>query len=111
MPNRGERDGKGVGGHAAYVKQMMGMGIKLVQLQNAIADLADDDVYVHSLKLVSKSNEADDWLVVLTVDTPDGAKIAFSSGSTIADGLSGLGNRLANNSVKWRNDEYRNKSE
>lgn len=108
MPNRGKRDGKGVEGHSDYFNTMYKLGIKLHKLQAQIDAFRDDDFVVHSLKLIEKGSDESEWLVILCVDTTEGAKVGFSSGASIPEALSSLVNRLANNSMKWRVDEYRN---
>lgn len=109
MPQRGSKDGKGVGGHDAYVKDMLAKAQQVIGLQQALEDMEDDELYVHQLKFASRGSDAWEWLVVLTVDSKDGAKVAFSSAGTLSEAIGALLGRIQNNSLRWKDDEFRNK--
>lgn len=109
MPKNSRKDGRGVEGHQAYVKEMMRHGENMFRLEHEFGTMRDRDIYPVALRFVDKSSDAAEWLLVLSVDTDAGAKVGFCSGGSFAEALGSLVNRLANNSMRWKDDEYRNK--
>lgn len=107
MSERGVRDGKGVEGHRAFVAQQLKVAEGVMQLEQALVREEEAGMSLHQLKLIAKGSDAVEWLVVLTVDTDNGPKVAFTSASSLVEALVSLGNRLRNRTLKWRDDEYR----
>lgn len=66
----------------------------------------DHGIYLKALRFSTKDGPSADWLCVVTVDTDEGPRVGFQSGSTFGDAVEGLKNRLQNGTFKWKEDEY-----
>lgn len=76
-----------------------------------LQELSEEGVVTKQIKLVVKDDEMTDWLVVITADTESSAIIAFHGASSILEALTGLGARLKNKTLRWKTDDYANRSE
>lgn len=68
--------------------------------------LEGEGVGVTKIAFKARGGPSGEWLAVIGVDTPDGSKVAFHSADSFHGCVEGVCNRLMNNSLKWKDDEY-----
>lgn len=68
--------------------------------------LEEAGVYVKGLSLRGNPGSGDQLLVVLRADTESGGRVAFHSVDEDMTLWTSLANRLGNNRIKWKEDEY-----
>ena len=66
----------------------------------------DHGIHLKALRFSTRDGPSGDWLCVVTVDTDEGPRVGFQSGSTFNDAIEGLKNRLLNGRMTWKEDEY-----
>jgi len=81
-------------GHAVHELNHLGIGME------------DEGWLLKAIRFAPQGSAAGEWLAVITVQSPEGPLVSFHGGSTFADCIEGLRNRLKNGSLKWKVDEY-----
>lgn len=64
------------------------------------------DTRVKAIRFKNKGEPGVGWLVVITIDTREGPKVAFHEGDTFQSALEGMCKRILNGSLKWKDDQY-----
>lgn len=84
---------------------LMKLGARLEQLDRWVAETPDDAHYITEVRFKVRYGTVGDVLAMVKATGPAGKEIAFHSDDTITEALSGLVSRLANGSLKWREDK------
>ena len=98
--------GNSLASQALVQRVLLKTGIYVHKIEEAFQLLENHGVYVKALRFSLKDGADGDWMAVLTADTDDGPMVAFNTGATFGDCLSGLSARLDNGTLKWKEDEY-----
>lgn len=80
-------------------------GDKIEGLSRRIQTTPDGEHYITSITVKIRPEEYNNCMVLVKATTSEGKKIAFHSDDNLIAALVGLENRLANNSLEWREDK------
>lgn len=80
-------------------------GDKLEKLSRRIQNTPDGEHFITSVTVKIRPEEYNNCMVLVKATTTAGKKIAFHSDDNLIAALVGLENRLANNSLEWREDK------
>ena len=89
--------------HDEFVFQLGQAWAKCVR---AFAQLEADGLYVKRVSIKGTWSTNTDMLVIITAAGPEGPLVAFHNVDDVFGLWRGLGNRMRNGSLKWRDDEY-----
>lgn len=89
-----------------YQRMVLKLGNKLIDLEVAVSKLHEDGVTVKMIKLKASPNPNGDWLAIVTASTENGEVVAFHSSDDLSSTITGVGAKLRNGSLKWKEDEY-----
>ena len=106
MAKQSEMNGNSVGSAVLLAQECARIGEKALMLEGCLTRLWEDELYVHSITFRSPRVVGDEYLVVVRGNRNDEAVVAFSSGSTFAESLTTLVNRLRNGSLEFKEDRY-----
>jgi hypothetical protein len=101
-----EIPGNTLASQALFDRQMIKIGVSVLTLQEQFIRLSDEGIEVKALRLAYRSGVSGELLGVLTASTESSELVAFQSGTDLAVVLTVLQSRLANGSLKWKEDEY-----
>lgn len=107
MARSGDVPGNAMASAAAYTKQLVRLGEKVYDLDRIINRLDESDLWVEALRFRAPNDNDSQWLAVVTARQDGTPVVGFHGAATFQETLEGLVNRLANNSMKWRPDEYK----
>lgn len=103
MSNKGDS----VGEAQAWVRQQVKQ-LEAVARLDGLLDTSDErGVSIEGISVRCPNYEREGWLLVIRARTDEGAVVAFHDAPTFLEACVGLSNRIRNNSLKWREDEYR----
>lgn len=91
-----------------HAEMIYNIGVSMLDLQRAVEHFDDDERELVAIRLKTPGCPNVEVLVVVSCNTKEGRKVAFSSGSDLIAALKTLGARLKNGSLKWKDDQYAN---
>lgn len=89
-----------------YQAYRMKVGDAVLDMGRAMERLFEEDVRVKAVRFKGPAVAGGPWLAVVTIDTSEGGKVAFSEGDDFEVCVRTLSNRMRNGSIKWKDDEY-----
>ncbi len=106
MSKNEEVVGNAVLSQAMFERQVMQLGKRLLELDHHAHRMHGEGRRIKALRLKGPAMEFGEWMAVLTAEQEGVGYVAFHSGETASGTLAGLIARLANSSLKWKEDEY-----
>jgi len=106
MPKDTDVPGNTLLSQALLDRQVNAIGVAMVRLDSRIEKMRGEGHSLVSIRLVAPSEKSTSWLAVIKLRTVEGAFVAFHQGDELSDLLKGVSNRMLNNSLKWKADEY-----
>lgn len=91
---------------SALARHYEGVGQSVEALRLGLKNLKDREVYVYKLELRSPNAKSVEWLLLSKAYTPEGPRIAFTSGGSMYSALDNFGRRLRGGVVDWVDDNY-----
>lgn len=106
MAKERELAGNSVGSAVLLAQECARLGEKVMLLEGCLTRLWEDGTYVHSITFRAPRVAGDEYLVVVRGNQDAAAVVAFSSGSTFAESVATLVNRMRNGSLEFKEDRY-----
>lgn len=68
--------------------------------------MLEEGIEITAIKFRATAGPTGEWLAIVTARTENNGVVAFHSGTSFAECLEGVCNRIVNGSLKWKEDEY-----
>jgi len=102
----GEVDGNAMASAAAVQRQLLRMGDVLVRMEHTLEKAYENEVDVKRISVTMPDMERGDYMVYVSAYVDGKKMVAFHGGATFSEAIVGAIDRLANRSLKWREDKY-----
>jgi len=89
-----------------YVRHAVRQWERLLLWERLIRSSNPDDFVLKDVRLKAPLHEGDDWLAIVRAFVDGVAVVGFVSGDTVIGCLMSTAEKIMNNSVKWKDDEY-----
>lgn len=106
MSPRKMADGDRMARAASESARLAIRGEALEDLDYQLVRAAENDMLIQGIKIRPAQYAGGDTLITVTALAGGTKYVAFHAGSSVADAVVGLRNRLANGSLQWREDHY-----
>lgn len=95
---------------AAFDKHIYRVGSQILLFEHLQEQFYEQEGYIKAVRILPASPVRAEYLLVVSAFCEGGDKVAFQRGDSFADCIVGFLNRLKAGSLKWKDDEYANKS-
>lgn len=90
----------------AVQRHLMRLGERMEMFEHHADRLFEQGLEVVGLSVRCPGDESAEYLVIARGRDSTGKVVAFHGGETFAEAVGGFMSRMANDSLKWRKDEY-----
>lgn len=98
--------GNSVGSHAAYLRQMVRQAETLQDFERILERMFEEETYVTGISFRFPHDDRLEYLAVVRVDGHAGRQVGFHNAPTFLEVVTGTVERLKNNSLRFKEDEY-----
>jgi hypothetical protein len=105
-----EVPGNVVASAVAFQTHLMKIGQHVQDIDRLVWEATDKRPVVYAINLKCDPDDEQGVLAILRGYKPDGYVVSFHREDTVWECLVGVSKRLANNSLKWKEDEYASKT-
>lgn len=105
MAKRAE-NGNSIASQAAYVRELVKSSEVLLRFEETWDHLAADDFLITHIRIIHPGITSGEYKVVVKATIGDKKVVAFHNGRSLLDVLQGMCNRLENNTLQFREDQY-----
>lgn len=103
-PSERKREAKYEASQRAAERFLERLAIRVEQLSRFLEDPGDSDIWIRSLQFKTNSGWDGGVMVIVKADIGGEQQVSFHSEPSLDECLVGLANRLANGTMKWRED-------
>lgn len=100
--------GNSLASQAQYQRDMLRLGETISRMERILDRMFEEEWIPKRVSIKVPVNQGDEYLVIITAESPGGPVVAFTSGQSFAEAIRVAIARIENGSVKWKEDAYAN---
>ena len=108
--NKAEIPGNAVESAAMHTRMLVSTGRKVHEMAYVLEKSAAEEFMVRRITFRCDGDPRGSWLAIITGDDGSGPVVAFHSGDGLTATIEGLAAKIRNGSLKWKEDQYADKS-
>lgn len=106
MRRNKEIPGDTIASQRAFDKEMVGRGVLLGRLEGYVDAYAEDEVFIQGITIRVPQDIGTDVLVVVRAVAAGESVVAYHAAPTLGEAIVGMGRRMQNKSLRWKEDKY-----